>query len=197
MSGPTKFNAQAREEYIRRIRSGGRRGATARAMKVSTRTVQKAMRRWNKETGLSEPTAFGEAVLEAEREADEPVEDALYWQATLRADTASALKARIFWLTNRQSGRWREAKALTAEVSGSGGSSVQHSFELDPHAKQELFDKINQMRANLSRSRDLPGMWPALPVETAAREEPDQTGREPARSVTLESKDVDGAGTTR
>jgi hypothetical protein len=172
--GLTKFTAEARAEYLERIRKGGRRTATARSLNVNPRTVQKAMWRTNPESGLSEPTAFGQQVLAAEREADEPIESVLYWQATLKEDTASALKARIFWLTNRGPDRWREAATLRQEVSGPGGGPIQHTHELDPHAKEEIFAKINAMGANLARSRDLPGLSPTPAVETTAHEEAEE-----------------------
>lgn len=171
---PTKFDADAKAEFLARILLGGRRAQTARSLGVNPRTVQKAMWRTNRETGLSEPTPFGQQVLEAERESDEEVVSALRTLAASTTDSSASVKAKELWLTNRRSEEWKVAATLRQEVSGPGGGPIQHSHELDPHAKEEIFAKINAMNHNLARSGDLPGLSPAPAVETTAHEEAEE-----------------------
>lgn len=169
MSGPTKFTAEMREEYVRLIREGGQRVATARDLRLHPTTVSKAMWRRNKETGLSEPTAFGKQVLEAEREADEPVVKALYSAATSEP-SSHQVKAATFWLTNRRREDWKVERNISAEVHGTVSGEVRVTHELGEEARRKIFGRVEQMASNLGRARELPGAF-QVPIDATAHED--------------------------
>jgi hypothetical protein len=95
---PYKFDKGRREEYLQKLRAGVRRSAAARAVGVDRTTVWRAIR---------DDPDFAAAVDEAELDAAELVEDALF-QAALKGH----VRAQQVWLYNRCSDRWGNPRAL-------------------------------------------------------------------------------------
>lgn len=143
--GPTRkarayrFTKIKQEEYLAALREGGRRNAAARAIDINPSTVWRHMR---DEAGHL--TEFGMAVLEAESEADEQVESALFDAAT--SGNVSAIQT---WLYNRRSDKWQpRTGAQAVAISGSVSSVTEVTLEVS--AKEELMAAITRMAANLT-----------------------------------------------
>lgn len=97
-SPTNKFNARKKAKFIELLRKGQRRGEAARACGVCRQTVWLAM---------TEDSAFGDAVDEAEMDANEVIENALYKKA--KAGNVVAIQV---WLYNRLPDRWKDQRAL-------------------------------------------------------------------------------------
>lgn len=104
-----KFTKKRRDEFLELLASGGRRMASARAVGVDPRTVERAM--------VSDES-FRELVHRAEMEANEFVVDALYQAAVSGNVTAVTL-----WLTNRDRDHWVK-QPERIEVTGDGGGPL-------------------------------------------------------------------------
>lgn len=107
--GPTKFDTVKRKAYLDLLASGGRRIASAIAVGVHIKTVERAIQ--------ADPD-FAEAVSHAEMAANQKVEDALY-QSALNGNVT----AQQVWLYNRDPHRWRDARRV--EHTGAGGGPIQ------------------------------------------------------------------------
>lgn len=93
-----KFDVKKRAEYIEKLKAGGRRHVSARAVGISPATICNLMR--------ADPE-FANAVSLAEMEADDEVEDALRTAAISGNVTAC-----LAWLYSRRSERWQDTRHL-------------------------------------------------------------------------------------
>jgi hypothetical protein len=92
-----KFDTNKRDAYLEKLRQGLRRGAAAEAVGVHRSTVGNAMR---------DDPDFAAAVSEAELDACELVEDALFKAAT-QDRNVTAIQV---WLYNRRPARWKDMR---------------------------------------------------------------------------------------
>ena len=97
-----KFDTTKKERFLELLRNGGRRGASAKAVGVHRATVVDHMKA---------DEGFAEAVSEAEMEANELVENALF---------SAALKGNVtaiqVWLYNRWGERWADRRKQDAAL---------------------------------------------------------------------------------
>lgn len=153
-----RFSKVKQEEYLASLRDGGRRGKAARAIDIDPSTVWRHMR---DEAGHL--TEFGRAVIEAEAEADEEVETALYDAAV--SGNVTAIQT---WLYNRKSDKWQpRTGAQAVAISGSVSSVTEVTLEVS--AKEELLAIIARMGENLTA----PTFSPIPAPSTPAGEPPD------------------------
>lgn len=106
-----KFGAVKRAAFLTALREGSRRGAAAEAVGISRETVRLAYN--------ADPD-FAAQVEQAEMDANEPVEDALY-QAALAGNVVAAQ----VWLYNRMPERWQDRRRVDATHSGPSGGPVE------------------------------------------------------------------------
>lgn len=97
-SGAKKLTAKRRELYLQALREGKRRGAAAREIGMTRQALW-----WVRQNDAE----FGAAAEEAELEANEVIEDALY-----QAAQAGNVVAVQVWLYNRMPDRWRDQRNL-------------------------------------------------------------------------------------
>lgn len=100
---PYKFTARRREAFLALLRDGARRGAAADQVGVTRQTVRMAYQ--------ADPD-FRAAVDQAEMDANEPVEDALY-----QAAIAGNVRAIEVWLYNRTGERWKDQRNVSGSLS--------------------------------------------------------------------------------
>jgi len=105
-----KFTDNKKDEYLELLRQGGRRYASAKAVGVTPQTVN---------AHVKDDPNFAKAVDEAEMEANEQVEDALFMTATSGNVTAMQV-----WLYNRAPGRWTDKRQSEHKVTGSLGIQI-------------------------------------------------------------------------
>jgi hypothetical protein len=105
-----KFTAKKRLAYLEALRGGARRCAAAESVGIHRETVRKVNR---------DDPEFAAAVDQAEMDANELVEDALY-----QASLAGNVVACQVWLYNRQPDRWRDQRNVKAEITGEGGGPL-------------------------------------------------------------------------
>ena len=105
-----KFTDNKKDEYLELLRQGGRRYASAKAVGVTPQTVN---------AHVKDDPNFAKAVDEAEVEANEQVEDALFMTATSGNVTAMQV-----WLYNRAPGRWTDKRQSEHKVTGSLGIQI-------------------------------------------------------------------------
>lgn len=134
---PVTFDAEKRAAYVALLRVGLGKLAAARECGVSNRTVLD----WRK--GDAD---FRAACEEAEDEANEPVERALYEAAGRGEPWAVKL-----WLTNRAGGRWQEKAQV--EISG----RVESVIEAGP-----LLADVSRFAAELASRRAALEVGPPL-----------------------------------
>lgn len=99
-----KFTDNKKKEYLELLRHGGRRYASAKAVGVTPQTVN---------AHVKDNPEFAKAVDEAEMEANEQVEDALFMTATSGNVTAMQV-----WLYNRAPERWADKRQSEHKISG-------------------------------------------------------------------------------
>jgi len=105
-----KFTDNKKDEYLELLRQGGRRYASAKAVGVTPQTVN---------AHVKDDPNFAKDVDEAEVEANEQVEDALFMTATSGNVTAMQV-----WLYNRAPGRWTDKRQSEHKVTGSLGIQI-------------------------------------------------------------------------
>lgn len=110
VKNPYKFTAKKRKEFLGMIAGGMRRGVAAKALGIS---------RWTVTNHMKEDEAFAEAVGEAEKDADELVEDALY-----AAACSGNVVAIQVWLYNRQPDVWADKRKVNTEITGKDGGEL-------------------------------------------------------------------------
>ena len=128
-----KFNQKRRKVYLQALRDGMRRTAAAQAAGVDFVTVWHAMK---------DDPEFAEAVDDAEVEACDPIETALYDAA--QSGNVPAIQT---WLYGRSKGRWKPPNVKT-EISGPGGGPIEHN---DVGATDEA--RIDRIMAIVERAR--------------------------------------------
>lgn len=104
-----KLDTIKKEKYLDLLREGGRRGASAKVVGVHRHTIANHMKK---------DKAFAKAVSEAEMEAHELIEDALF-QAAL----AGNVTAQQVYLYNRMPDKWADRRRL--EHTGKPGEPVK------------------------------------------------------------------------
>lgn len=113
-----RFDKVRREEYLDLLRNGMGRQMAARQVGMTPRTPQ----RWR----LRHPK-FAQREAEAEMEAHEQVEDALFQAASSGNTTAM-----IFYLTNRAPERWADKRApQTIRMTGEDGGPIRLDLDID------------------------------------------------------------------
>lgn len=106
---PVKFGTIKKERYLKLLREGGRRGASAKTIGIHRETVRAHMKA---------DKDFAKAVNQAETEAHELIEDALF-QAAL----AGNVTAQQVYLYNRMPDKWADRRRL--EHTGKPGEPVK------------------------------------------------------------------------
>lgn len=104
VSEKRKFTPQLQRQYLDFLRQGLRRGESAKLVGLHYATVT-ALRK-------ADP-AFAQAEADAEAQASEQIENALF---TLASE--GHMEAIKFWLMNRAPERWKDPKSIKVEVSG-------------------------------------------------------------------------------
>jgi len=99
-----KFGTIKREKYLQRLAEGGRRYATAKEVGVSAELVRLYRKAFPE---------FSVAEEQAEMQANEQVEDALF-QAAISGNVTAAQ----VWLYNRDPQRWKDQRNNKHELSG-------------------------------------------------------------------------------
>ncbi len=130
-----KFNASAREEFLRKLRSGMTKTEASESIGVDRTTTYQYR--------IAHPE-FEELVRDAERSAIEQVEDALYKQA--KAGNIRAIEVVLY---NRAADRWadkgrREAKE-PAPVQADPLTAVLSVLDDHPDAKRDLIRRMELM----------------------------------------------------
>lgn len=92
------------QKYLELLEDGYRRGAAARAIGVTPAAIRHHAK--------LNPD-FDDKVNQAEMDACEPIEDAIYTSAL-----EGNLGAQVFWLTNRGAGRWENTQRTKVEQKG-------------------------------------------------------------------------------
>lgn len=105
-----KFGAIKKREFLKLLQEGARRGAAAEAVGITRETVRQYMK---------EELDFAAAVDQAEMDAHELIEDALF----LAAQSGNVV-AGIFYLCNRMSEKWKNVQKVLNEHSGPGGGAI-------------------------------------------------------------------------
>jgi hypothetical protein len=123
---PYKFDAERREEFLQLLRDGGRRMMSARAVGIDPRTVQRY---------IANHDNFRHAVREAEMEANEVVEDALFQTAT-----SGNVTAMLAWLYNRDPDQWADRRQMRTEHTGAGGGPVEVQTNTDVSLAQAVLE---------------------------------------------------------
>ena len=119
-----KFNDRRKKEFLDALRTGSRRGAAAESVGVTRQTVWYAMQ---------DDTGFAEAVEQAEMDANELVEDALY-QA---AQSGNVVACQV-WLYNRMPARWKDQRNMQVSTPPGQAFEVSHRPDLSKLSDEEL-----------------------------------------------------------
>jgi len=106
------------------LSKGARRGAAAKAVGVSRQTIL---------NHIKEDEKFHKAVDEAEMDANEVVEDALY-----KAACSGNIVAIQVWLYNRDPLHWTDKRNIQVNASG----KIIHKVEVVSEKAKELTEKI-------------------------------------------------------
>jgi len=99
---PYKFTEERKKAYLELLRGGGRRHASARAIGISP---------WTAVNHMNNDPEFRAAVEQAEMEANENVENALY-----EAALAGNVTAIQVWLYNRAAGLWSDKRVAPVAI---------------------------------------------------------------------------------
>jgi hypothetical protein len=106
---PYKFTDIKKEEYLKALRGGNTRGDAANMAGVT---------RWTVRQHRDKDKKFDDKCENAETDAVETIEDALY-----EAASYGNITAQIFFLKNRRPDKWRDRQ--THEVSGPDGGPIE------------------------------------------------------------------------
>lgn len=127
--GTTKFDAVKREAYLAALRTGARRGAAAESVGISRQSVNNYRK--------AHPE-FVREESEAEGEANELVEDALFEAAVSGNTTAIQV-----WLYNRAPERWQDRRGARE----AGALEVGDIAELtDSERKERIKSVLTELR---------------------------------------------------
>lgn len=144
-----RFSEPKRERYLELLREGGRRHQSARDVGVQPSTVARFAR---------EHPEFALAIDEAEMEANQIVEDALF-----QAATSGNVVACQVWLYNRDPDRWMDMRRIgvNAQVSGEIDHKVSVDLDhLDDEIVRGLREVVTEMQVNEQQPRALPAVDP-------------------------------------
>ena len=128
----TKFTAKKKAAFLDLLRSGTRRCAAARAVGIDRSTAYRHSR---------DDPDFAAAVEEAETEANEVVEDALFKAAT-EGGNVTAMQV---WLYNRCPDRWQDRRSV----------KVSATATLESLTPAELRERARRRGLTLPDSSDL------------------------------------------
>jgi AcrR family transcriptional regulator len=144
------FTHELKTQYCHLIASGKLRYDAAKRTGVSLATVKR-----HYETDA----VFRDAVDDAQDQANEPVENALY-EAAVRGEPWAVKE----WLSKRDRARWGEDKTLT--VTHQGALTLNEGGVLP--SVQALVERLQARQLETP----LPPALPSAPIEAFAREEP-------------------------
>lgn len=128
------FTPDKQAEYLAALARGLRRSKAAALASVNYATVTAYRKK---------DPAFAAAEAEAEAQACEAIEDALWETAA-----GGHMTAMMFWLQNRAPDRWKDMRRVTKEVTHSG--TVAHALEAGPS-----IDRILALQAQLQERKAL------------------------------------------
>lgn len=155
-----RFGVAKREAYLEALRDGQRRVAAARFVGVAPSTVTRFAK---------EHPEFARAIDEAEMEANEVVEDALYQAAA----SGNVIACQV-WLYNREPDRWMDMRRIGINQQVSG--EVDHRVSIDPtnldaEIERSLARLMGETTTNERlRTGDPLGEDPRLPALSDARQ---------------------------
>jgi AcrR family transcriptional regulator len=144
------FTRELQTQYVQLVASGKLRYKAAEAVGVTLPTIKR-----HYETDA----VFRDAVDDAQEQANEPVENALY-EAAVRGEPWAVKE----WLSKRDRARWGDDKSLT--ITHQGALTLNEGGVLP--TVQAL---VERLQARQLREEILPGPA-ALPIEAFSREEP-------------------------
>jgi len=107
----TKFGKRRKQAYLDALRQGARRGAAAASVGVTRETVR---------LHRQKDPEFAQAEIDAELEAHELVEDALF-QAALSGNVVACQ----VWLYNRMPDRWQDRRNVNLQHTGKDGGPIE------------------------------------------------------------------------
>ena len=123
------FTPDKQAEYLSCLAKGMRRGEAAAAAEINTATVNAYRKK---------DPAFQAAEIEAETQASEVIESALWELAR-----GGHLTAIMFWLQNRAPSRWQDMRRVQKTVTHEG--TVTHELEAGP-----ALERIQLLQARLT-----------------------------------------------
>jgi len=132
-----KFTESKKRAFLEALRSGARRGAAAESVGVTRQCVA---------YHAKDDPDFDAAIIQAEADACELVEDALFQKAK-KGDVASM----IFYLCNRAKERWRNPMQRI-EQTGRDGGALEVSFLSAEERKARIDDLIRKRGSGASRA---------------------------------------------
>jgi hypothetical protein len=136
---PYKFTPSRRAAYLDRLREGYRRGAAAEAVGVTRQLVT---------TYCQADKSFSQECEQAELDANEPVEDALY-QAALSGN----VRAAETWLYNRSADRWKRRLDVTTDLLPRVREAAL-AMGIDPDLAAQAAQLVARQRASDLHGRD-------------------------------------------
>lgn len=145
----SRFGAVKREEYLQLLREGSRRHAAARSIGVAPSTVARYAR---------EHAEFARAIEEAEMEANQIVEDALFQAAA----SGNVIACQV-WLYNRDPDRWMDMRRIGVNAQVSGEVEHRHTIDtdhLDVEIERALDKLLGEARTNMLAKGELPPLGP-------------------------------------
>lgn len=136
-----KFDAAKKNAYLDHLRSGMPRATAAAKCGVSQETVTRHIEQYG---------SFAEAVSQAEMQADDEIEAALY-----EAAKSGNIPAIQTWLFNRRSDRWRDVKSLHLSGADGGPIEVKVTEVINLYTQHivELFYRVNELPDPAERKR--------------------------------------------
>lgn len=158
-----RFGAAKREQYLQLLREGSRRHAAARAVNVDPSTVARYAR---------ENPDFARGIDEAEMEANQIVEDALFQAAA----SGNVIACQV-WLYNREPDRWMDMRRIGVQAQVSG--EIEHRVSVDTdHLDAEIERSLDRLLGEVRTN------------ETARAQEQAALGPDPRRPALEEAAHV-------
>jgi len=145
----SKFGVRKREAYLQLLREGSRRHAAARSIGVAPSTVSRFAR---------EHADFALAIEEAEMEANQIVEDALFQAAA----SGNVIACQV-WLYNRDPDRWMDMRRIGVNAQVTGEVEHRHSIDtahLDDEIERALDRLLGEARTNMVAKGEMAPLGP-------------------------------------
>ena len=170
-----RFGVAKRERYLQLLREGSRRQAAARAVAVDPSTVARYAR---------EHADFARAIDEAEMEANEIVEDALF-----QAAASGNVIAMQVWLYNREPDRWMDMRriGLQAQVNG----EVEHRVTVDTEHLDGEIERALERLMGEARTNAVARAEKGLPIGPDPRTPALEGAKQIVDAVVIESEAVE------